>query len=88
MTKDTELKIEFAPGAFDSFEGTQEELEALQKEIIEMISGMTPEDLAAQSTAIDDDYIEELIEEDPEHAEALLRALMASNGDTNARRLQ
>ena len=53
MTKDTELKIEFAPGAFDTFEGTQEELEALQKEIIEMISGMTPEELSQAITLQD-----------------------------------
>lgn len=88
MTKDTELKIEFAPGAFDTFEGTQEELEALQKEIIEMISNMTPEQLAASSMPVDDDYIEELIEEDPEHAQHLLRALQAGNGGPDTRRLQ
>lgn len=32
----TKMKIEFAPGCFDSFEGTQEELEALKTEIAEM----------------------------------------------------
>ena len=30
------LKIEFAPGCFDSFEGTQEELDDLVKEIYRM----------------------------------------------------
>lgn len=30
---DNKLKIEFAPGCFDDFEGTQEELDALIKEI-------------------------------------------------------
>lgn len=88
MNKDNEIKIEFAPGAFDTFEGTQEELEALQKEIMEMISGMTPEQLAEASMPVDDDYIEELIEEDPEHAETLLKALLASNGGPDTRRLQ
>jgi hypothetical protein len=34
MTK--ELKIEFAPGAFDNFEGTQEELDELMAEIHRM----------------------------------------------------
>lgn len=34
---DKKLKIEFAPGCFDSFEGTQEELDQLIKEITEMI---------------------------------------------------
>ena len=88
MSNDKEVKIEFAPGAFDTFDGTQEELDALQKEIMEMIAGMTPEELLAQSTPVDDDYIEELLEEDPEHAEALIRALMARDGDPDARNLQ
>jgi len=70
-----EMQIEFAPGCFDQFDGTQEELEAFQKEIMEMISKMTPEELEAQSTQVDEDYIEELFEEDPEHAEALVKAL-------------
>ena len=70
-----EMKIEFAPGCFDQFDGTQEELEAFQKEIMEMFSKMTPEELEAQSTQVDEEYIQELLEEDPEHAEALLKAL-------------
>ena len=32
------LKIEFAPGCFDSFEGTQEELDELIAEIKRMVS--------------------------------------------------
>jgi hypothetical protein len=70
-----EMQIEFAPGCFDQFDGTQEELEAFQKEIMEMIGKMTPEELEAQSTQVDEDYIEELLEEDPEAAEALIKAL-------------
>ena len=31
-----DLKIEFAPGCFDNFEGTQEELDALIADITEM----------------------------------------------------
>lgn len=31
------LKIEFAPGCFDNFDGTQEELDDLIKEITEMV---------------------------------------------------
>ena len=30
---DKKIKIEFAPGAFDSFDGTQEELDALVTEL-------------------------------------------------------
>ena len=33
----SELKIEFAPGCFDSFEGTQEELDELIAEITRMV---------------------------------------------------
>jgi hypothetical protein len=34
---DKKLKIEFAPGCFDSFEGTQEELDEMISEITKMI---------------------------------------------------
>jgi hypothetical protein len=30
------LQVEFAPGAFDDFEGTQQELDELMKEITDM----------------------------------------------------
>jgi len=84
MTDKKKITIEFAPGAFDSFDGTQEELEALQKEVMEMFATMTPEELAAQSTEVDVDYIEELMDEDPEAAEQLIRAL--SSGPEGADR--
>lgn len=42
---DTEMKVVFAPGCFDSFEGTQEELEAFMAEITEaLLSGKFQED--------------------------------------------
>ena len=71
MTDSKKTKVEFAPGAFDDFDGTQEELDALQKEIIEMFSKLTPEELAEQSRAVDFD---ELVDEDPELAEKLLNS--------------
>ena len=56
MTEDKKpLKIEFAPGCFDGFEGTQEELDELiaeitqavtSGEIIEMSNELTDEDFA------------------------------------------
>jgi hypothetical protein len=46
------IQIEFAPGCFDMFEGTQEELDALQKEILDMFANMTPEELAERSTPV------------------------------------
>jgi hypothetical protein len=36
MTEDKKIKIEFAPGAFDNFDGTQEELDELLAEIQKM----------------------------------------------------
>ena len=50
MTK--KLKINFAPGCFDNFEGTQEELDTLQEEILSMFENMSPEDLETQSRSI------------------------------------
>jgi hypothetical protein len=67
MNKENKIKVEFAPGAFDSFEGTQEELDALQKEIMEMLSNMTREELKEKSQKVD---IEDLLE-DPELIEQL-----------------
>lgn len=71
MTNSQKSKVEFAPGAFDDFDGTQEELDALQKELVEMFSNLTPEELAEQSRAVD---FEELMEEDPALAEKLLNS--------------
>jgi len=71
MTNSQKSKVEFAPGAFDDFDGTQEELDALQKELIEMFSNLTPEELAEQSRPVD---FEELMEEDPALAEKLLNS--------------
>ncbi len=47
------MKVQFAPGAFDDFDGTQEELDALVAELEEMFESMTPEELAEQSTEVD-----------------------------------
>ena len=38
MTNDIKLKVVFAEGSMDEFEGTQEELDALVAEIKEMIA--------------------------------------------------
>jgi len=87
MTDEKKITIEFAPGAFDHFYGTQEELDALQKEVMEMFAALTPEELEARSTAVDVDYIEDLMTEDPEAAEQLIQAL-AAGSDGAGRNLQ
>lgn len=79
MAENKPVKIEFAPGCFDDFEGTQEELDELIKEVTHMFSTMTPEELEAQSREVNFD---ELLEEDPEFAEALMNKLVdAENND-------
>ncbi len=87
MTDKKKITIEFAPGAFDHFDGTQEELDALQKEVMDMFANLTPEEIEARSTAVDVDYIEELMTEDPEAAEQLIQALAAGT-DGAGRNLQ
>jgi hypothetical protein len=57
------LKVEFAPGAFDHFEGTQEELDELLAEIYNMFENKTPEEIAAMSRPLDADDLEDLPEE-------------------------
>jgi len=61
------IKVVFAPGAFDTFEGTQEELEELQKEIMELFAGKTRDEIAAiavpMSELEDDDLPEEVLDQ-------------------------
>lgn len=64
------IKIEFAPGCFDSFDGTQEELDALITEIKQLIDSG---ELFEKSQPLD---IDELIEEEgDEIADQLYNAL-------------
>lgn len=43
--KDKPITVEFAPGCFDNFEGTQEELDEFVKEIQELFSNKTKEEI-------------------------------------------
>jgi len=83
MTEKKISKIEFAPGAFDSFEGTQEELDALMAEITSMFENKTPEEILSMSQTVD---IDDLIDEDPDVAFAVLKAL--NDEDGQGRKLQ
>lgn len=70
------LTIEFAPGAFDDFEGSQEELQEMIAEITKMAhSG----ELFEQSRQVD---LEELLEEEPEWAEKLINSLAGEDKRT------
>ena len=79
MTEEKKLKIEFAPGCFDSFEGTQEELDEMVAEIQRMFDSG---EMESNSKEID---IDELIEEDPDVAEKIFKALQE---DEEPRKLQ
>ena len=52
MTKKNPVKIEFAPGAFDQFEGTQEELDEFIAELHRMAESG---ELEEHSMSLDDD---------------------------------
>jgi hypothetical protein len=70
------ITIEFAPGAFDSFEGTQEELEEMIAEITKMAQSG---ELFEQSRQVD---LEELMEEEPEWADKIINSLAGEDKRT------
>jgi hypothetical protein len=60
MSDDKKIKVEFAPGCFDNFEGTQEELDEFIAEIQRMADSG---ELMEQAVSVDmDDPDEETIE--------------------------
>ena len=71
------LKIEFAPGCFDNFDGTQEELDEFMAMLEKKLTSMTAEELKAEAREIDEEYLEELFETDPEAAEKLVNILLS-----------
>lgn len=77
------IKIEFAPGCFDSFDGTQEELDGLMADIQRMIE---TGEIFEKSRPVDIDEMSE------EEARALARALgidlETGEQDPNPRTLQ
>lgn len=77
--KDKELKVVFAPGAFDTFDGTQEELDKMIAEVQSMFEGKTREEIEAMSRPVN---IEELAEDETisdEQFEHLVNTLL-NNG--------
>jgi hypothetical protein len=79
-----EIKLVFEPGCFDNFEGSQEELNEMVAEIESMFAGKTEEEIRAMSRPVD---MEELLEEDPEVAEAILRQLADLDSQETSRKL-
>jgi hypothetical protein len=74
----TPKEIVFAPGCFDDFEGTQEELDMMMEEITAMFEN---EDFLENSTLVD---METLWQTDPE----LYAKLAEQLADDNKRNLQ
>lgn len=60
---DKPIKIEFAPGSFDQFEGTQEELDQLLAEIYSMFENKSPEEIAEMSRPLTEADFDQLPEE-------------------------
>jgi hypothetical protein len=79
MTDEKKPELIFTPGCFDSFDGTQEELDELVAEIQRMVNSG---ELFENSTALD---LDELIKEDPELAEKLINSF---DEDSTNRKLQ
>jgi hypothetical protein len=83
MTDKKELKVEFAPGCFDQFEGTQEELDEM---IAEIHAAVESGELFDDSDELSDEAFDELPEEVKEQ---LIRALNEKFGEeTPPRNLQ
>ena len=82
---DQPLKVQFAPGCFDEFEGTQEDLDLLMADIHSMFEGMTAKDLEASGSIVDFD---QLSESDPELAQRLAAALDGIESGSDTRILQ
>jgi hypothetical protein len=82
---DQPLKVQFAPGCFDDFEGTQAELDLLMADIHSMFEGMTTEDLEASGSVVDFD---QLSESDPELAQRLAESLDSIESGSHTRILQ
>ena len=60
MTENKKLKVVFAPGSFDNFDGTQEELDEMLAEIHRLVDSG---ELFERSTALTEDSFDELDEE-------------------------
>lgn len=59
MTKQKKLEVVFAPGCFDNFDGTQEELDEMMAEIHRMVESG---ELFEKSKAIDFDDLDEEVQ--------------------------
>ncbi len=77
---DKKLKLVFAPGCFDGFEGTQEELDQL---IAEIQKGFETGEFLEKSRPLDMDA---LMEEDPELANKIASSLADLPAEESSRK--
>lgn len=78
MTEEKKIKIEFAPGCFDHFEGTQDELDELMGEIKDLFTHLTPEELESRSQPVDVDRLLEDESLSDDQFEHLLNAIVGN----------
>ena len=87
-----EVQVEFAPGAFDQFEGTQEELEALQAEILEMFKNKSGSEIQAMSNVLTLEDLEDMLESDDEDdritAQRIISSILDQEDPNAGRNLQ
>ena len=79
---DKKMKVEFAPGCFDDFDGTQQELDDLVAEIQRMANSG---EMFENSTPVTEESLADLSEEEQQ---ILLDAVRMFGADTNIRNLQ
>jgi hypothetical protein len=79
MSEEFKPKVTFAPGCFDNFEGTQEELDEMVAEIMSMFEGKTADEIRAMSNPVTEESFEDLSEEE----QMMLYKAFSSLGDTD-----
>ena len=62
MTEPKDLKIEFAPGCFDNFEGTQEELQEMIAMLHQMVADGTLDENATPLDPDDEEFVKAMQE--------------------------
>lgn len=72
---DKKLKIVFDPAVFEQFDGSQEELDEMIKEITDMFENKTAEEIKAMSRPVDWDEL------DDDEAEILKKSLYNAHND-------
>ena len=60
MTEPKDLKIEFAPGCFDNFEGTQEELQEMIAMLHQMVADGTLDENSTPVDLDDEEFVKEM----------------------------